>query len=300
MKNSLPLFSKLCFIALLMSLGGILLLNNPVSAIEMTMSPAKETFDLKKGQKVKGSFRLHNNGGEDLKVKIYPNQYEATNDGYKLESTTSRSLLYKWIKIDQPQVNIKANSSTVVDYTIEVPNDIPDGGQYGLIFAETINDSKPNQTGVIANSRLGMLIYATTDGQNRLEGNFGKVNIAPIQLGPKSTFSFNAKNSGNTHFNINATLTISDLFDNKKYQETKQNLTVLPELDKKFVFEWNQSPIFAIMKVNLKAGFMDQKINETKTVLFVSPAFFAILAIIILILGSTYAVGKKTKYKYKK
>lgn len=299
MKHPFQTITK--FITSLLVFGAMsLVLSAPASAAEMTISPAKVTPEIKRGQKYQGEFELYNTGKDAFKVKIYPHQYEATNDGYKLEGTSDRSLLHKWIKIDTPELEIEADKSATIKYTIDTPNDIPDGGQYAVIFAETVNDEDMNQSGVKATSRLGMLIYASTDGQNRLEGDLNNVTIPFLNIGSKSNFSFNATNTGNTHYDVQAELKITDLFGNQKYHEVKPNLTVLPSLDKKFVFEWTQSPVFALMKVNLKASGLDKTIDETKTVLFISPVFFIILATIVIILGVTYVANKKAKYKYKK
>lgn len=299
MKNPFQIITKFIISLAIIGAAG-LMFNTPASAAEMTISPAKATPELKRGQKHQGEFELYNTGKDSFKVKIYAHQYEATNDGYKLNGSSDRSLLHKWIKIDTPELEIEADKSATIKYTIDTPKDIPDGGQYAVIFAETINDEDINQSGVKATSRLGMLIYASTDGQNRLQGELKDVKIPFLNMGTKSIFSFNAKNTGNTHYDTHAELKITDLFGNQKHHEIKPNLTVLPDIDRKFEFEWNRSPVFAIMKVNLKASALDKNIDETKTVLFVSPIFFIILAAIIIILGATYVANKKTRYQYKK
>lgn len=280
-------------------------LNLPASAtngkIEMTLSPAKVTPELKKGQTYKGEFSLYNTGEVDFKAKVYASPYEATNDGYKTESNSDRSLLHKWVKFDKTEFKIKAKSSVQVHYLIETPKDIPNGAQYGLIFAETINDTPAQTSGVSTTSRLGMLVYASTDGQNRFQGQLHDVNIPFLNIGSKSNFYFKAKNTGNTHYDVNASITISDLFGKSKFSMIKNDVTILPDLDKKVEFTWDQSPLFALMKVKLKgSGLEQQKIDETRTVLFVSPVLIIILSVIILILGATYAANKKFKYKYKK
>lgn len=277
---------------------------SPVSAVsgktEMTLSPAKVTPQLKKGQVYNGEFSLHNTGEVDFKAKVYTSQYEATNDGYKLNSSSDRSLLHKWIKFEQEQFEIKAGQSAVVKYSIHTPNDLPDGGQYGLIFAETINDKDSQSSEVTTTSRLGMLIFASTDGQNRYEGQLHSPQIPFLNIGPKATFSFKVKNSGNTHFDTNGEISITDMFDNQKFGLIKNSVTSLPNTDKKFEFEWDRAPLIALMKVKLKGQALDNKIDETRTVLFISPIFFITVIVIIIILGATYVAIKKSQYQYKK
>lgn len=268
--------------------------------IEMTISPAKTTPELKKGQIYRGQFELINSGGVDFKARVFASPYQATNDGYKLEDTTDRSLLHKWIKLDQNEVIVKANQSVTIDYSINVPNDIPNGGQYGIIFAETVNENQAQTSGVAAVSRLGMLIYASTDGQNRLEGNLHSTQIPALQIGSQSKFSFKASNTGNSHFDVDATLTITDLFGNQKFRLNRNKFTVLPDLDKQIDMNWERAPVFALMKVNLQAKALDKQLNETRTVLFISPVFFVVIIAIILILGSSYVLNKKYTYKFKK
>lgn len=279
-------------------------LNLPVSATngrtEMTLSPAKVTPELKKGQTYKGEFSLYNTGEVDFKAKVYASPYEATNDGYKLQSTSDRSLLHKWVKFDKTEFEVKAKSSVQVHYTIEAPKDLPNGGQYGLIFAETINNTPTKTSGVAVTSRVGMLVYASTDGQNNFAGELHDVKIPFLNIGSKSEFSFKAKNSGNTHYNVNGEVTVKDLFGNNKFALQKNGITALPGVDKKVDFVWEQSPLFALMKVNLKGSGLDRKIDETRTVLFISPILIIIISVIILILGASYVANKKLKYRYKK
>lgn len=303
MKQPLQTISRFFAGILTASLVSIALVSPTQAAnnrVEMTLTPAKTTPELKKGQVYKGEFSIYNTGEVDFKAKVYASPYEATNDGYKLESTSDRSLLHKWIKFDKQQFEIKAGSHVKVDYTIETPKDIPDGGQYGLIFAETINDNPIQGSGVATTSRLGMLVYASTDGQNRQSGQLHGVNIPFLNIGSKSNFSFKAKNDGNTHYDINGELKISDVFGKNKFSLVKNDITILPNLDKKVDFSWDQSPLFALMKVNLKAEGINQKIDETRTVLFISPILIIIISVIILILGATYVANKKLKYRYKK
>lgn len=281
-----------------------LAINLPASAntklTELAVSPAKATPELKKGQTYNGEFTVYNSGEVDLKVKVSASLYDSSYGGYKLSSSdNNRSLIHKWIKFDKSEIEVKAKSNTVVKYTINTPKDIPDGGQYGLISVETINNQPVQASGVATVLRLNMLVYASTDGQNHYSGDLTDVKIPFLNIGSNNNFSFKATNTGNTHYELNSEFTISDMFGKQKLSMQKSDLA-LPGLDKTITFNWDRSPLFALVKVHLKANGLDKKIDETKTVLFVSPVFFIILATIIVILGATYVANKKLKYTYKK
>lgn len=305
MKQSLQIFTRI-FTSLAIIGAIVSSLSLPASAangqIEMTVSPAKLTPEIKKGQTHKDKFEVYNSGEADFKIKVYASPYQATNDGYKLESTSDRSLLHNWIKFEQSEYEIKAKSSATVEFSIEAPKNIPDGGQYGLIFAETINDTEMKSSGVTAASRIGVLIYASTDGVNQYAGDFNSINIPFLNINSKANFSVKSQNTGNTHYDVNATLTISDLFGNAKETIVKNGFTVLPDVNKEIEFTWEKAPLIALMNVNLKASAPDinKSIDETRLVLFVSPVFLIILTIIIIIIGTAYVANKKLSYRYKK
>lgn len=302
MKQPLQTFQKF-FTAIILVSALTLFTNVPASAsdqlTEITLSPAKTTPSLKKGQSYNGEFMVYNSGEADLKVKVSARPYESSHDGYKMTASNDRSLVHNWIKFKQQEIAIKAKSSVVVPYTIDTPTDIPDGGQYGLISVETINEQPTQSSGVATVLRLNMLVYASTDGQNRYEGKLSDIQIPFLNIGSNNTFSFKATNTGNTHYEINSDFSISDFFGNQKFNMQKDDV-VLPGIDKKIEFNWDRSPIIALTKVQLKANGLNQKIDQTKTVLFISPVFFIILITIIVILGATYVANKKLKYKYKK
>ena len=303
MKHSLQILSKIIFG--LVAVGVVsLLLASPISAAEgnatLTMSPAKADINLKKGETFKGEFSLTNSGGSKIKVKIYPSAYQATNDNYKLETNSVHSQLHRWITADKEEVELEPNQTVKVHYTVKTPKDIPDGGQYAVIFAEITNQGSVQGSGVNVVSRLGMPVFASTNGTDRLAGEVFGAKIPFLQFGSQSRFSFRAKNTGNTHTKVNSSLEIKDLFGNVKYRETKDGLLVAPEIDNKIVeFVWKQSPLIALMNVTLKASMLNSSINQTKLVLFVSPIFLIIL-LIIIILGVVYAINHKAKYKFKK
>lgn len=302
MKQSLQIIKKI-FVTVVVF--GVIAISNHTSVFaseqltEITLSPAKATPSLKKGEVYNGEFTIYNSGETDLKVKVSAKPYESSNNGYKLSSSSDRSLVHNWIKFKKQEIEIKAKSNIIVPYTIDTPVDIPDGGQYGLISVETVNDMPTQSSGVATVLRLNMLVYASTNGENRYEGKIQDINIPFLNIGSDKTFSFKAINTGNTHYDISSDFIISDFFGNQKFS-TQKNDIVLPGIDKKIEFSWDRLPIIALTKVQLKANGLDQKIDQTKTVLFISPVFFIILITIIVILGATYVANKKLKYKYKK
>lgn len=303
MTQPLQIIKKICMMITIICL--IAISSNHHSALasdqltELTLSPAKTTPSLKKGETYNGEFTVYNSGEADIKVKVSAQPYDSSNNGYKLSLSNDRSLIHNWIKFKQQEITIKARSNAVVPYVINTPKDIPDGGQYGLISVETINNHANQSSGVATVLRLNMLVYASTNGENRYEGAFKDINIPLLHIGSGQDFSFKATNTGNTHYEISSDFTISDVFGNQKFSMQKTDV-VLPSVDKKIEFKWDRSPIIALVKVQLKANGLNQKIDHTKTVLFISPVFFIILITIIIILGATYVANKKFKYKYQR
>lgn len=274
---------------------------------EMTLSPARADIDLKAGQPFTDSFRLYNTGETDFKIKFYTEAFQATNDGYTTQTDNHHSQLNKWIKLSISETTINAKESVEVKYTINAPKDLPDGGQYAVIFAEIINEAKADQTGVGTTSRLGMPIYATTNGQNRYDGKFHEIKTPGLVFGSSIKPSFNAKNTGNTHYFVDRSIEIKNMFGNVKLTDTRTGDVVAPEVDRTLFFEWNNPALFDIATITVKASAFDSEhkpifdtIEHTKKVVFISPILLIGIIIIILIIGATYVANKKVSYRFKK
>lgn len=112
----------------------------------MTVSPAKEEFDLKAGEQHKDSITISNNSTEDVEIKMYTAPYSITPDGEQdFETKTADTELSEWFTFYDFQGDfyrtIHAGESRTFNYIVEAPECAKGGIQHAAVFFETAPDA---------------------------------------------------------------------------------------------------------------------------------------------------------------
>ncbi len=272
-----------------------LLLSSNASAL--TVSPAKLELDLKSNNITTGSFRIINSEKKDIKVKIYSTPYSVVNDEYQPDFEKSKfyTKLSDWIKIDEPKITIKKGESKKIDFEVKTPSNIPDGSQYATIMTEVIQNNK-NKANINVKSRIGMVIYAKTNGKNIESGVIDKINSPFLQSKKFLNINSSIKNTGNTEFNAQTQILIKDLFGNTKLKQDN-TYTVLPYSTRKISFQTDRKKgkPFGLFKVEIKNNFLKQKHSETHYILSMPIPILvvSIVALLSLIIALVLVLKKK-------
>ncbi len=292
-------YKKSLLIAVLIGWLG-LFLHTPVladkPAIEMTISPAKTKIDLAAGQNYSGSFKVINSGQDSFKFKVYATPYQIKDEAYTqpdFVKETPRTQLSRWVKFEQTEYSIKPEQTLEIKYQVKVPTNIPDGGQYAVLMAETIskNDAMINSI-----KRIGMIIYGHTDGQTIEQGTATINQPSFFNFGAKVNSIVDFNNTGNTDFDGTIKTEIFDLFDNLK-QDQEKSFTVLPETNRKARHQWSNQPKIGLYKVKITASFLDQTTTKTAWILFISPILVLALGLLIIAIIIKQAFEKKNHGK---
>lgn len=146
----------------------ILLSAIPAYALRFNIDSPKITAQINPGEKYVGYITVDSYGyDEDLSINVYAEDLiylpDGTNDFLPRGSTTWS--LANWIKLEPKQFLLKANSSTMVRFSITVPPEAR-GGRYGVVFFEVNMPASPDSYESQSKSsvRIGSIIAVDVKG----------------------------------------------------------------------------------------------------------------------------------------
>lgn len=293
----------------------------------ITMSPVKTRLELSPGQRFDDTVKIRNDGTQGYDFKVYVSPYSVTDGNYKpvFENESSYTQIARWISFPQDVFHIEPDQSVEVGYHVDVPDNIPSGGQYAAIFAETLpSDNSSRDSGVVINKRVGMLVYARMDGETIDDGSVIRRQISfwyyfsqpanhvrPDKDSGKEDRGYNhraintslsIRNGGNTDFDATASLEVNNFFGGKTLYESKeQQITVLPGTTRDVQLDWKKlvnengqvaesgPPAVGLFWVTQKTSIFGQEETVRKLVL-VLPMWIAILLIVLIAAVVTWIV----------
>ncbi|MDO4889440.1 MAG: hypothetical protein Q4A25_01980 [Candidatus Saccharibacteria bacterium] len=283
--------------------------------ILIQVSPVSTQVILESGKTKEYTMIVRNSGTSDFSYHLYATPYSVADENYNIDFSTEtpRTQVARWIKfyqgdklVDKPTFNIKSGETQNIKYVVQIPENIPDGGQYAAIFAETDanKDGEGNSTGsgIRTASRVGMIIYGRTNGNTTEKGTVTDFNIPGFLVSGNISATSKVKNSGNTDFEAEYTLTVKSILGAELYNK-KTTYNVLPDVDieRRVNLEWPDTPFMGIFKVYYKVVTPgeDGTMEEEKLVIKF-PIAMIILTILVLTgltIGIIMTVRKRKERK---
>lgn len=288
-------------------------------AVWIQMTPVSNRVSLSPGQEVEDKFTVENIGSADFQYKVYANPYSITNENYdpSFSAENNYTRITSWITFRQgdgewtkdPVFTIPKGQKQEIQYRINVPQDVPAGGQYATLFAESVNgnDNDSAATGVKTSSRVGLLLYANVAGDVRREAAITDYDFTHFSLGGTIKATTKVKNSGNTDFAVTDTFEVKTLFGKTVYpndtnQSATNSLPVLPDTERRINHEWKQedgAPWIGVFQVHYKVSALGEVRDET-AIVFIMPLFAIILLLLfltILIIWTIMAIRTRKERK---
>ena len=282
----------------LVSLGLALVANfraNPVSAAAvMKISPVANGITIKPGDIQNYQFAIENTGTESYKFKLYTAPYNVTNENYDVNFSeeTEYNQITRWITfqddsgsfVAEPTFTLDPGEKKTIIYRVTVPKDIPEGGQYCVIFAENIPESDSETGGVSVGissvSRVSLIILGHGEGETKNISEITDFSLTGMFSSHNIDATTKVKNTGNTDFSAVYSFTVDSIFGTPLYSST-DNFIVLPQTERKFAVSWADAPLFGIFKVKFSVAALDQSREEGHLV-FILPAFMIIILLLLL------------------
>lgn len=259
----------------------------------LQISPVSNRITLEAGETSEYEMTVENIGAKAFSYKVYAAPYSVTSGSYELNfnNETPRTQITRWISFknkngkwtDGYTTKIKPGKKHTVHYRVVVPKDIPEGGQYATIFAESIpNDdaSTSGTTGIKTVSRVGLVIYARTNGVTNESAEISDHYLTNFLTEGSIDSGAKIANNGNTDFEATYSLVVKTLFGKTLYEKSVVN-DVLPDTSRDVQLAWEDTPLFGVFHVTSGVSALSQTDNKVKIVLVI-PVFMIIITIILL------------------
>lgn len=262
----------------------------------ITLSPVNTRFSIDAGQQRTGELTIVNDGKTDYDFIVYARPYWIANESYDPVFTkgSQQSDAYQWVRLPQAKYQAKAGQTVKVPYTIDVPSTAAPGGHYGVVFAETQPTATERQgNSVERKKRVGMIIYASVNGQTINRGTAVSNQADFWQVQPPMKATAHARNDGNVDFIDTVTFAVKDVFGNAKYVATK-DYPVLPQTSRTIALEWSESPWFGLFRVEVQQKFLGKELTTSHYVLMM-PRLLPVLLLVLIVIGGGYALLRRKK-----
>ena len=260
----------------------------------MKITPVATSVYIDAGKTQNYQFTIENLGEEEFEFKLYTGPYSVTNEDYDadISSETSYNQITRWITfqddsgsfVKEPKFKLAAGEKRTIVYRVSVPDDIPEGGQYCVIYAESVGSDKEKGTntsvGIGSQSRVSLIILGHGDGNTNNAAEITDFSLTGFFSTSDIEGVAKVKNSGNTDFAAVYSFSVDSIFGSNLYEDS-DNFIVLPETERKYKVGWSETPLFGIFKVKFSVKAMD--VSETKSrVILIMPAFMIIILLLLL------------------
>ncbi len=261
--------------------------------IHLQVSPAKLKVSIKPGSSYVGSMKVMNVGARAFDYEVTATPYSVSGEEYSPNYTAEAtySQMSQWITFDKKTQKGTLQPEQIVDvtFTVNVPNDVPAGGQYAAIMAQT-SSGNAEDANIKTIHRVGMILYASVPGETRECAEITKNTVNSFYFNPPITVSSLVKNCGNIEQTATYTVKMYPLFSNEAVFSNEENpatLDIYPDTSRFNSISWDGAPRIGIFKVTQIVDFGGSSENRevTKYVL-ICPLWllFVIIALIFFII----------------
>ncbi len=311
LKKILKFISIFSFVVTLSSAGHAVL---PASALEagdivVQIKPAEQTFDLVPGQSYLGSIMVENTGRLPFNFTVSAKPYQVKNEDYDpdFSTVTDYTKLQNWITFNQNEYHIEPGQSLEVIFEINVPEDVPGGGQYAAIIIET-RDSVDPEAHVRIISQLAAILYGHVQGEEHVGGVIVAHSLPRFLLGSPFSVSVTVKDDGNTDFRVTHTLTVRDFFTNREVFSPEAviedgsrpgyaSVFVLPGTSRRNILTWSGAPQLGVFKAVQTVSYLD-KTETYEQLVIICPIWLAGLVVFFVVLMIIWIVMRIRKRRH--
>ena len=272
-----------------------------------TVLPMSQRFALNPGETYHGKITVVNpaDASADFNYKADVAPYGVSGEDYTIDLATeyNRSVITKWIKIEEPTGTIAPNESKDVNFTITVPKDAPAGGQYAVITVTSNDDAASSESVAVQNVfEIASVIYGTVAGETKHEGEILSNNIPGFVAYGPVTLTAQISNNGNVHEDASVFITAKNFFTGEVILPTDEDdgeysEIIMPETTKAIEREVSNLPALGVIKINQTIYYQGTVSTMEKDV-FICPIWF--LALVIVAIASVVTAVVLIVKKHKK
>lgn len=261
---------------------------NTTAREAITMSPSTKKYTADLGDTFEGSFKVINTGETTYDFIVFSKPYSVSGENYSPDyddESAPRADAFGWVTFDTTEGTLAPSESAEINFTVAVPEGASLGGHYAALFAKT-KVSKDDTGQVGREKSVGSILRIDVGGDVNEQGTILGSSIPFFQSSPPLTATIRAKNTGNVDYMVNSSITITDIFGNVKYTDSKVN-TVYPDTTRAIEYSWDGASWIGFYRVKLSAEYLTGGYAEYGRVLILPRWLIALL--VILIVGGAYA-----------
>ncbi len=156
------------------------------------VTPTRAYIDVTAGQSSGDTMTIANITDRPMTVTLSVEQFSVADYTYDYAFTQVKE---DWIKFQSSLITLQPGKSEHVSYAVIAPADAAPGGHYFTLFATTSLEGTAKST-----VKVATVLYLTVGGQLQRTTEIQKETTPWISFGGDIPFSFDVKNTGNTHF----------------------------------------------------------------------------------------------------
>ncbi len=237
------------------------------------------------------SVEVQNTGKKPFKYKVYFSPYVVSGSDNKLsfaeEDSTSHTQISRWLKVKDSSGNyvkeatfsINPGETQTVKYQVEIPDDIPGGSQYAVLWAQIVSDDI-GSSGIQTVGQVGSVISGSSATGTVRSAEISDVEMTRFTFGGSLHAGAKVRNTGNDDFSIDYTYVVNNFFGGERYRD-QQSLAAYPETDYEINVNWEEPPLLGIFHVEFKVTAAGEEATKTGLVI-IMPIFVLVLMILLL------------------
>jgi hypothetical protein len=154
------------------------------------VTPPRQYVDVTAGEATNSQLTVGNLNDTAMKITMSVEQFSVADYTYDYMFSTPKD---DWVKPSETQFELGSKESKKIAYTITPPSDATPGGHYYSIFASAQLSSGKQ-------IRAATILYVNVAGDLVQTSEIVNDTLPPIFLWGDVSFTFDSKNTGNTHF----------------------------------------------------------------------------------------------------
>lgn len=276
-----------------------------------TVSPMNQRIELEPGEVYQGHIKVGNpaTAKSELKYQINVTPLGFAGEDYDADLVTESNYtqITNWITIDEPTGTLKPNEFKEITFSINVPKDVPAGGQYASLLVSRDDGTGENDNAVEIGSVLEMasLLYARVNGKTRKEGEVVRNDIPSFATGGPINTTIVVKNNGNVDSVMTPVVMAKNFFTGEVIidgsdKSTYESEIVMPETTRAISKELNNMPALGVVRVEQTVYYDGKPISSESKDLIICPIWFMILVATALIVIIEIIILLVKKHKAKK
>lgn len=262
---------------------------------EIAISPTKIELDLKPGKTTTTKFRVKNTGKYDFDYEINFAPYSVEGEDYRqnIGDETAYTDLVNWLSVEEKTGPLESGEEKEIIITVNVPKDVPGGGQYAVALAKIVESASDN-SGVVMQKQVGTILYATVDGDTRKTGDIVENKIPSFMFTPPIRATSVVANTGNVHMEASYVLQVFPLFSSEEVytnEDHPETRNIMPETRRFNTVSWDGAPQLGLFRVKQTVKFLDQ-VSVTEKLVFICPLWFLFIILAIIFLAIFWIVSR--------